>query len=96
MSQRKCSKCGHWNVGLDRCEKCNHVISLELQSKIERSEKLKKSIAKEPETLDKIHHELINSKFFIVRGTYFVLRSVWIMVVAFISFFIYAIAWTPG
>lgn len=96
MAQRKCGHCGHWNTDLDYCERCNHVISLYLQSKNERKEKLKKSIAKEPDSLDKLHDKLINSKFLVVRGFYLVLRSVWVMLVAFISFFIYAIAWAPG
>jgi uncharacterized membrane protein YvbJ len=96
MAQRKCSECGHWNTDLDYCEKCGHLINLELQVQVEQKKKWAEKATKEPDKLDVIVDYFRYSKWWIFRAIYAVFHAVWVMVVAIISFFIYLMAWGPG
>ena len=93
---RRCKKCNTWNEDVDYCKNCGEVISLELQEKLDWE--VKKNIIenKAPDQLDVFFEGFKNSRFFLIRAVYFVLHSVWVMLISILTFFMYFIAVGPG
>lgn len=96
MAQRKCSQCGHWNINLDYCEKCNNLINLELQTKLEHDQKWRERLEREPDQLDKAVDSIRYSKWWVLRVIYWIGHSIWVLLISILSFFMYMIAWGPG
>ena len=96
MAQRKCSNCGHWNTDLDYCEKCNTLVSLELQIELEHAKKWQERVNKEPDQLDHIVDGIRYSRWWVFRAIYWIGHSVWVVLISILTFFMYMIAWGPG
>lgn len=96
MAQRKCSNCGLWNTDVDYCTNCNTVLNLKLKAQQERIEKIKTEPKPKPDQLDKIYDWFQYHPFLLVRVIFNIFRSVWVALMAVLTFFIYSIAWAAG
>ncbi|PWK20775.1 TFIIB-type zinc ribbon-containing protein [Xanthomarina spongicola] len=96
MATIKCPNCGVYNTNRDYCEECKTVLSYkirrELAFKKQEEERLKqaKSIEKEPSFFEKY----VNHRYFLVRISAKIIRSIWLVFMAigmFIAWLISAI-----
>ena len=94
---RRCKSCKTWNDDVDYCVSCGAVISLELSEKLEWEAKTKAKSEIPPTPSETFFEDHIkNSRFLLVRWVYFILHSIWVILVTILSFFLYMIAMAPG
>ena len=97
MIQRKCPSCGSWETkGKDHCGNCGALISPEkiLVEEFESREKFRNEVRDTP--LENFFDRWKNTPNPLLKFVYFVLRSVWIVYMAILAFFLWLIAMTPG
>lgn len=91
MATIKCPNCGIYNKDRDYCEQCQTVLSYkirrELVLKKEKEEHLKHKASKEKEPA--FFEKYINHRYFLVRLSAKIIRSIWLVFMAIGMF----IAW---
>lgn len=94
--ERKCPKCGTWNQENDSCVKCGELLSPELiESKREEiREEIRQTTP--PPALDIFLAKWKNSRFWLLRILYKVLRTIAVIFLAIASFFAYLAASPNG
>jgi hypothetical protein len=90
--ERKCPKCGDWNLDEDNCTNCDELLSPEL---IEIKREQIRQTTPLP-TLDIFLDKWKNSRFWFMRVLYKVLRTKAVLFLAIASFFAYLAASTNG
>ncbi|HLU87962.1 MAG TPA: hypothetical protein VKZ44_09430 [Taishania sp.] len=94
--KRKCKNCNHWNNDEDYCQKCGNLISpvlIEEQREIER-ETIRQNKPKTP--FDIFLESWKNSRFLFFRAIYYVLYTIWAIVMSIAFFFAYLVLGTNG
>jgi uncharacterized membrane protein YvbJ len=94
--ERRCPSCGHWNKDEDRCVKCGTPISPTLIEEIreEKREEIRRNTP--PTRLDILVEKWKNSRFFLVKATYYILYSIAFTFMAIASFFAWLAASPNG
>ena len=95
--ERKCSECGHWNVGHhEHCESCGALIDPQKKLVVE-SEKRELARANGPKSrLDKVVNHFKTTKNPFLKLIYLVLSALWFVYWVILSFILWAIAASPG
>lgn len=97
MIERKCAKCKEWDtIGSLTCPHCGYPLAPELIIKKSFEERKKKAEEKPPSSLELFLSSIKNSESLIVRIIYRVLRTVWVIYMAILSFFLWLVAISPG
>ena len=94
--ERKCPKCGTWKGSNDNCNNCNQLLNPTVIRKIENIEQKRIFSSKPPDNIDIFLKKFKNSRFFLIRGLYYVLFSVWLVFGVAVSFVLYMVAGTVG
>lgn len=94
--ERKCPKCSTWNQDEDNCRNCGELLSPELIEikREEVREEIRKSTPLPP--LDIFLEKWKNSRFWLLRVLYKVLRTIAVIFLGIASFFAYLAASPNG
>jgi hypothetical protein len=86
MIERKCLECHTWNKDEDYCNSCNAPLSPKALDLV-RSEKMALEEANRPRTLlEKYKTKAENSKYLIVRFSFYMIYSVLLIIGGFAAF----------
>ena len=96
MIERKCLKCSTWNNDEKFCKSCGAALAPEEIIKEEDQRRAELEAARPKPALDRLLDRAKNSRFIVVRGLFYVLYSVAVVVFAIASFFAYLVAWSPA
>ncbi len=97
MIERKCRNCKEWDRdGNVICQHCGHPLAPDLIIEKNSEERKKKAEEKPPSSLEIFLNSIKNSENILVRIIYRVLRTVWVIYMAILSFFLWLIAISPG
>lgn len=95
--ERKCSSCGHWNIGnIASCNFCNAPIS---PNNIIETRANQRVVEEEQKPLDKIDvylKKLKNHPNIFVRIPFLIMYSTWVIFMLITSALVYIVALTPG
>ena len=95
-SLKKCPNCDTWNENLERCKNCNELLDYwQIRAK-EAAQKDKEFRERPIPKSDQIFMNMKTSRFWLIRGIYYALYSVWALLIAIVSFFMMLIAYGPG
>ena len=95
LVERKCSGCGVW-ISADVCPKCG----LDSNPKRVRVQKIREvktqKESEEPEKIELLLQKWKNTKNPILKTTYWIGYSVWLVYFSILSFIAFLVAWLPG
>ena len=95
--QRKCPSCDTWNKDEEYCTNCGQLLDPDKLRKEEKLEREKqKVLLRKPNELDHWLEKVEKSKNPFIWLIYRIVRTVWVVFAAIITFILYAIAAAPG
>jgi hypothetical protein len=94
--ERKCPKCQTWNKEEDYCVQCGEILSPEIieVKREEKREEIRKSAPMPP--LDAFLYKWKNSRYWILRILYKILRTIAVIFLGIASLFAYLAASPNG
>lgn len=95
-SLKKCPKCNAWSENSDHCTNCGELLDYWKIREKEVAQKEKEQAEKPLSDFDNFILSIKNSKFILIRIIYYIFYSVWVAMVAIVSFFMYMVASSPG
>ena len=96
MKEQKCSQCGHWNKNAEFCVSCEHPLTSEGLNKAYQKKIIKEDKEKKESKFFIFLEKMRTSKNILVKGTYYVLFSIWSIYMFFVSIIVFIAATTPG
>jgi hypothetical protein len=94
--ERKCSKCATWNKAEDHCTNCGNLINPVIFAQVKHEEREEAIRNLPPTKLDIFIEKWRNHNNFIVKGTFYIFYSIWIVFMAIGGFFTWISATTVG
>lgn len=82
MLQIKCRKCKTWNDGGDYCKKCNAVISMEEEERLDIEVKKEIERNKPKDKIELFIEKYKNHNNLILRGIFYIFYSVYLLFTA--------------
>lgn len=95
-SLKKCPKCETWNEDKEHCTNCGELLDYWKIREQEVAAKDKEFAERPIPKTDQFFIDMKSSRFLLVRMVYYILYSVWAIVMAIVTFFMMMIAYGPG
>jgi hypothetical protein len=92
----KCPECKTWNENLDFCQKCNHLLNYEQKKANEDESKRLAHENREKDWLDLFWLDLENSDLFWKKSLYYLMKSVWFLILLISTGALAFLALGPG
>lgn len=86
-AERKCPKCNTWNKDVDHCTNCGEVVSPIIIEEIREAKREEARINKPPTKLDIFVDKWKNSRFFLIKATYYILYTIGFIFFSIAGFF---------
>ena len=85
-----------WNTNVTHCSNCGAILDPHLQLKRENELREEAVRNRTKDKVDLFLEHFKTSRWWLVKGLYYVLYSVWFLLFTIVSFFIYMVAAGPG
>lgn len=99
-TERKCLTCGTWNTDNDYCINCSEILSPgiieENREKVREEERQRKEEIERNSRLSIFFDRWKNFPFFPIRWLYYIVYTIWFIVMAIASFFAYIVVGANG
>lgn len=95
-SIKKCPKCSQWSEDQETCPHCGELLDYWKIRERDVAQKEKEEAEKPPSDFDKFIESLRHSRFILVRIIFYFFYSIWVGMIAIVSFFMYMVASAPG
>lgn len=96
MKEQKCSKCGKWNQNEIVCINCGFPLTAKGLNEAYKAKIIKEDNEKKESKFFLFLEKMKTSKNIIVKGTYYLLFSIWSIYMFFVSIVVFIAATTPG
>lgn len=93
--ERKCLNCGKWNGDEDHCISCGALLSPELIEEKREEERVQRRY-RPPDRFDHFIHAWKHSRFFALKGLYYVLYTIGFIFFSVAAFFAWLAASPNG